>query len=520
VISRVGGRLPLFFLAALFSAIAALFVVFAYNLYPLPSGDSHLFVPPAVSLRNGHGFRDPLSGLKDLLDPSGRARYVQYPPLFPLVIAACMPTGSVRAAYLVIAGMSVLALAAAAFLLWRDLEPEKPLSFRPALEIGFAGLGMATALLGQQAGRPEALATPIALAACAVMLHWRGVPARPWFVGLLIGLMGAVHPMGAVLLWLLLCAVLAVQLATLPAVRFATLSLATALGAFAAILALSPSGLPAIIAGSWRHAHIALLRGSPASIAWYWLNSSTASFYAFPYLATLGLIVALLVSRRLAPRSWSLLALAVSGGAAIVWLTVVQVPELCYNVILFAPIVFWFNLHAARRLGSSSARAAITACSGVSALGFVRSVILLAIFLRSGVPFAAARSAYARLAEHTTGPVAITPSFWVLAEDYDRMEVILDALHAGARPGAMMVQQSYSGLLEPPQVPQFMLLEDRFAHRPYQLLGITIAHSLPGYGFAIYRRTGLEPDASAGPLGAAGTALAPAARRARGTVKQ
>ncbi|HVT18459.1 MAG TPA: hypothetical protein VHQ90_20065 [Thermoanaerobaculia bacterium] len=416
---------------------------------------------------------------------------MQYPPLFPLTVGALMGSGSPRAAFLVLAGMNVLTLGLLMLLLQRgsgEAETRRPFSL---IEMGFAGLGAATALVGHQMGRPEALATPLALVTCVAMVRLAALPAHWWIIGPLIGLTGAVHPLGAVELSLLYCAVLSFYYPMIKGLGTALRSSLAAAAVFAGILAASPFGLTASVGGTWSHAriHSAFLRGSIATAAWYWTANATASLYALPYLAALGLLAWFLLTGRLAPRSKTMFTMAAFGLGAIAWLTAIHSPELCYNVLLFAPLVFWWNVYATQRLGSIPARIAVTTCSVFASLGFLRFVVLLFFFLRSGVPLAEARSAFAGLAGHTAGPIAITTSFWVLSENYDRMEIVTDVAGYQTRSTAVMIQQNYSGLTAPPRIPGFVLLEDRFKRDSCELFRIRLAHTFPGYGFATYRRT-------------------------------
>jgi hypothetical protein len=89
----------------------------------------------------------------------------------------------------------------------------------------------------------------------------------------------------------------------------------------------------------------------------------------------------------------------------------------------------------------------------------------------------------------------VTPSLWVVTEDYDRMTVF--PLAEGPRPGAgaVVIQQSYTGLASPPEVPGYRLVEDHFLPRPGLLLGVRVANTVPGYGYAVYR-----PDIAAATL--------------------
>lgn len=108
-----------------------------------------------------------------------------------------------------------------------------------------------------------------------------------------------------------------------------------------------------------------------------------------------------------------------------------------------------------------------------------------------------ASSAYIDLAKTTAGPIALTYSLWVLSGDYDRMELVESAKGA-MRSSVMIVQQNYGGLTAPPEIPGFVLREDKFVRDRCTLFGLRLAHTWPGYGFATYRRIGRAPREARG----------------------
>jgi hypothetical protein len=171
----------------------------------------------------------------------------------------------------------------------------------------------------------------------------------------------------------------------------------------------------------------------------------------------------------------------------VVWRAGIQIPELSYNVLLFAPAVFAANLYLASRHGKEGGwlRRGTALAQGLTGLGYLRNLVLFGLFLTQGVPLAEARAAVRRLPPRA--PLAVTPSLWVVSEDYDRMTVF--PLAEGPRPGAgaVMIQQSYTGLTSPPAIPGYHLVEDRFLPRPGTLLGLRVANTTPGYGYAVYR---------------------------------
>lgn len=466
-------------------AIAGSLLVFGYHVYPVPSGDSHAFVPAALSLEAGHGLRNPVAQLSRELDPTGEARFVQYPPLFPLTVALLMPTSGPRGAFLVLAFLSVLDLVLSV-LLFRRVLPDAP---GPLLGGMAATLGLATLLVGQQTGRPEPLATLFVLLAAHAALRVR--PSALWLPGgLLLGLTGATQPTGGVILGLLLAVFLSVRLPTREALVAILELLALSLAVFFAIVAIGPLGIAETLDGIRRHADLTVVhRQSGESLRTYWITNPGGTFYALPYLLLpAGLLLGVRTWRG-AVRSPILCALCLLPLAVVLWGSTVRAPEHAYNVLLFAPLVFAANLHQAFRSGWRAPRLALPAIHGLTGLGYVRAVVLFGFFLSSGVSLDTARAQLARLAATARGPVSVTPSLWVLADDQQRLRAVPSAIAAAGLEGDLLIyQQNYSGQTTAPAIADLRLVEDHFVHRQCRLFGLPIARTVPGYAFAAYRR--------------------------------
>jgi hypothetical protein len=449
-------------------------LAFGATVFPIPSGDSQAFVPPALLLESGGGLRNPISALTRQLDPTGQARYLQYPPLFPWILSLLMARPTPQAAYLAIAGLNAVNVILCALLFARAGASSD--TQKPGWPAALALLGIATLLTGEQTGRPEVLATLWVLLAVHVHL---GLPAeRSWLpAGVILGLLGATHPVGGLLLGLLAVLAYAVRLPTVRALGAAGGTLAVSLAVFAGVLAASPFGLRETLEGLRRHGGAVATRGSQGSLLTYWIANPGGTFYAIPYLLLLALLAWRARERGIAIRSRTLFAAALLPLLAVVWRTGVQIPELSYNVLLFAPVVFAANLRLAR--GPAAALA-----HGLTGVGYLRYLVLFGLFLTQGVPLADARAAFHRLPR--AARVAVTPSLWVVAEDYDRMTIfpMADGPPPGA--GAVLVQQSYTGLASPPALPGYRLAENHFIPRPGRLLGLRVANTVPGYGYALY----------------------------------
>ncbi len=325
-------------------------LAFGASVFPIPSGDSHAFVPPALLLKAGGGLRNPISELARQLDPTGQARYLQYPPLFPWALSRLMARPTPAAAFLAIAGLNAVNVVLCALLFARAAR-SGPWAAALAL------LGTATLLAGEQTGRPEVLATLWVL--LAIHVHLALPPERSWLpAGVILGLLGATHPVGALLLGLLAVLAYAVRLPTGRALRVSCGTLAVSLAVFTGILAASPFGLRETLEGMRRHGGAVAARGSQGALVTYWISNPGGTLYALPYLLLLALLAWRIWRRDLAVRSPVLFTVALLPLLGVVWRAGIQIPELSYNVLLFAPAVFAANLHLAvppRRGGGMAA---------------------------------------------------------------------------------------------------------------------------------------------------------------------
>lgn len=195
-------------------AVAALLAVFAYHGYPAPSTDAPSFLVSAINHSLGRGLVNPFYPQIAFGDPTGLHRHVYYPPAFPLVLSALMPSPTPRGAFLAVAALRVVSVLLAALLLCRvaarampSADGDKPRSRQVTLLACFSLCGLATNWL-PTLGRPEALATLLVLLAVLAALTLDGWP-RVFAFGVLLGATAATQPMGAVELGLVMALFLA-----------------------------------------------------------------------------------------------------------------------------------------------------------------------------------------------------------------------------------------------------------------------------------------------------------------------
>jgi hypothetical protein len=187
-------------LALAVAALAGLRLAFGLASFPPPLSDAVFHIPPALSHEAGTGLANPLWDLTATFDTTGQSRFLQYPPLFALTLSALMWEATPRAAFVVIALMDAASLALCGLVFFRLLCLQEERFRWLTAAIAVAGLaGLTTRFAYHHDGRPEALGTVFVVAASAVAM--RTSTRLLWLaLGVFLGLLGATHPVGAILL--------------------------------------------------------------------------------------------------------------------------------------------------------------------------------------------------------------------------------------------------------------------------------------------------------------------------------
>jgi hypothetical protein len=133
----------------------------------------------------------------------------------------------------------------------------------------------------------------------------------------------------------------------------------------------------------------------------------------------------------------------------------------------------------------------------MTSLGFVRTLVTFPEFLRRGVSYTDARTQIEDLRRSASGSILITPAIFGLFDDYDGISVMVLPHHAVPKTHDYVVF-SQVGLARqtPPEIEGYVLIEDRFDHRPPRLFGIKVANSTHGYDYAVYQRDSLAGPAT------------------------
>jgi len=440
--------------------LAATLLLFARGAYPTPGSDAPSFLASAINHRLGRGLVNPLYPQIRWADPTGAARHVYYPPLFPLAVSALLPTPTPAAAFVAVALMQCASLALCALLGWRVIAADGDPGWAAVLLLVASLAGLCTSLLPTQ-GRPEALALPLLLLGALAAVHLRGA-ALIAALGVLLGLMAATHPIGAVEAGLAAALVFAFRRparAALPALALIAL---LAAAVCAGVLALSPHGLRESLAGMAR-AYPHTPWTAPPGRDWWrpWVVLRRATFYGPLFLLALAAGAALV--RRRAPAARALFACAAVLLAAAVYHGSLTHKSLRnYNAILLAPLAYALVLAWFRHSGGAF-RLLSAAIVAATAAGFAGHALCFPWYRAHAHTLARARAEWAALALPPEPRVLLRGNLWALAEDYGRIDLDPRVLEDPSRPRPLLVlgqRREHGG--HAPEVPGFRLVHDGF----------------------------------------------------------
>ncbi len=474
---------------------ALLLFAFAGRAYPVPAGDSVFFITPALELAT-HGtltnmlFIDKTE-MNNLIDPTGQNRFLFYPPLFPLALRALMFAPTPQAAFLAIALMNTLVVIFSALLFYKTAAENGKISWGMVCIIALALLAL-MAGLDIDNGRPELLARVWVVLAALVPFYAKRYDWL-WY-GLLLGLMGATHTIGAVALFLIIGTVYAAKHRTKEALK--RLVFVAGLGAMLAalIVTLGPFSLADTIHGIFAHA--GAVRGSVTSavgtaftvhnLVHFYLFSAMTPFYGLVILLMLGTGWFFYRTYRDRIKSRTLFIICTALLALVLAQIIYTVGHVFY-ISLFAPLIFAaFIAFFARtkRLGKWLTIAVLALVS----LGIVRTALLFP-FMFQQPTLAEARMHFAEAAKALKEgeKIGVTGGLWTLSENYEKMYMYNDWPEPPAEDTALVFfQERYSGLVMPPLIPGCRLETDKFSQDVPHLFGIKLANTMPGYGYAVY----------------------------------
>lgn len=505
--------------------ITILFLVFAYYLYPYPTGDSAYFIPTAINFASGEGLVNKMLGLFSVSDPSGMGKFLILPPLFPLALAWFMPHVSPQGALLVIVAMIFLILLMEALVLMKIVSFKiGRVRWRDTAIILLFLLAIATSNL-YYLGRPETLAmlfSVIALLLCA--RFYRRTAVMIVSLGCAGGLMMATN-IGPAVLFLALIGVFFGVIEKLPKAIFSIgAAYLVAFIAFLAVMQLSPYGTAETITGV--RDHLAFNRSGIQSVEAY-LSTAHADvspiqsifnielirqFYLpdvlFPsspreligpsdfivrVLLLLIFVAAFLLYRRHKEDINSRILVFAFAGVFLIFAFVFGNPSYTFTLspIFFALLLYYYLTTSARL---DILRGATILLTALISFGLVISVLTLFLYLRHGTTAQEARALVGEVLagshREKEGVIGIVPTMWPLFDNYEGIYAFTGKAGFGLNSPKIhtfFLKENFNGITNPPAwMGNCKLSRDLFSYQQPKVLNVRIGNAMPGYQFAAY----------------------------------
>ncbi len=442
--SRLHGTWPIgmkLVLAVTAGALITILILAGYHAFPMPTTDTSSFIVTSVRYREGHGLTNPVAPVR-LLDPTGQDRVLAWPPLFVWLLGLLMPFPSVRSAFLVIAVMRAVLILGWGYIFMALL---RAMGFRPTW--GFTAL-VCIALLGigsnnamPTEGRPEALGSVLILAGAFSFIYLCGWPRVACFA-VLLGLLGATHPVSGILGACLMSLIVATESPGWEAfLRVLVLGVGSLL-IFVLVLAASPFDLAEFLrisssagqenfANSWGPwQHYLFLSGRTPFIGMLLIATVLASLYLLSlyYQHIRSLILFTLSGVAFLVCSWYF---AIRGPARIYYLS--PFVPVCYFILLAA----WLHLRDLFPLPPKvqfAFRIGLMTAMFLPALGVLRYGTYLGVYLAEGTTWGSARAQLHQYLSQNPADKIFTNDYWVFFDNYAQV----DAFGSGPELAALL----------------------------------------------------------------------------------
>lgn len=466
-------------------ALGAYHIFASAAMYPVPGGDAVVFMPAAINLKAGHGLSNYLW--------TGRYRFVEHPPLFQMVVSACMWKSDTRTAFIVLALFNAVTLTLYAAILGTAKFAQKLIASTVGFLVLISSLFAIAFLIFTASGRPETLSTLVLILAMAAVT-WLPQKCWPVCLGIAIGVAAAIHPTHGIFIACLVVMAFLLTAPVMQAIRKMMFAAAIALPLFWILLSLGPYPVGEVLRTlSW---HASLAAGPDYRLSTLVLYYLKLAPWSGVYL--LGLFLVLVwcgihfwrgADDRMT--RWARLA-ALFLAAFVFWYFSIRRPNASYYLIMLAPAVAAGALYLLGvRHGSNGGRLAglpvliLAAFFSIFSLCLARDVALFVDYRTDGVSFAEARKDFDRLARSNDQVISVSESLWVLTDELNRISIV----ERGTASGDLMVlQQTQRGSLSPPVIPGYRLLSQNFVSHSPTWFGLPIARTTPGYSFAVFAR--------------------------------
>lgn len=477
--------------------LCCLLLLMGWFAYPLPGTDSACFIPPAINLKNGFGLTNPADIHTQLTDLAGQSRFMYYPPLFQLVLSVLMVHGNATFALFTIAVIGSVALLLNGFLLTLPLKEHSGLGMKICIALSL--LGLCTYLLGGTAGRPEVLSMVFITMNAYILLASQS-RYKSLLSGCLLGFTAATHPVAS----LFSAVMIGLYFLILePLKKFwkpLLICYGMAIPMLFSLLMLSPYPLSEHWAAMKRHAEQVVVPGfmqDCSLMVSMFIANPNATFYGLLFLVAFAILGIFIFWKPQFERVKCLLiGIGYCGLLILTWYLCIRVPFRNYNLLEFVPLAFLTVLYAYGKVdefvtgrGKIIFKAGIMILLVLTSIGFLRHMVLFGFYLHNGLILSKARLVYSQYEKTFTGKVIVSTSLWTLSEHYGDMQVWHPGEPIPNQSQILILQQNQQKSIRPPVLPYFKLIYNNFNATVPRIFGCVIGNSMPGYSFAIYRRS-------------------------------
>ena len=446
--------------------------------YPLLGDDSIAFLPASINFQEGNGLVNNVYSITRLLN-EGKAEdaFVNYPPVFPLVNGVLL--FATENVHLNAAIIHIILMLVFAFFVKRvnsqfiKLADSKVALF---LLVFFASWNTQ---LNPGEGRPEPLAQLFLMLLC-YNTFFNQHKLGPAISGLLITIIGFTHPVTGI--YSLSLSVLFL-LYNGNITRSAVIYVIGGISGLVIVWLSYPYSFQRLLEGIREHGKIVAGRSlhSIPSFFYYHLTSPNVSFYFFAFLmGVAGLVAWTKEYGRLIKLPIFFLA-AMAMLTAIVLFFTFQTMEASYNLYVLFPVFGFFILYLLKYIKQKVVYASAMLLLFTGSVGYARRTLLFPAHISSGMLYEDAREMISKI---DAKKITVTASLYSLPPDIRK---VTDNKNDTAA-NYLIYQQNFSGLLSPPEVEGYELLDNKFIRQPVKVAGIKIASSPPGYQFALYRK--------------------------------
>ena len=494
----------------LFSVIAVLFV-FAINAYPVPGGDSILYVPAAINIRLGNGFINQLSPAFLSGDPTGTGKFLSLPPLWPIFLSWFMPGNTSQDAYMVMFVIYAITILLASFIYRKIIIPDWQKASWYRIAIYVFSLFSLAAIIIFYPGRPETLSRLFIVISFFGLLF----PYKKWlwlFLGILMGLNIAVQPGPAILFAPLIGIFFAFHYDTKKALRLTFLAYITSIITFVGVIEIFSYGIASVLHGLYRHFFVVnsgnlgdhlqpikimfpsfLSKKFFVGLITILTTSGSAAFAGSVF--TSSLICAIDFYRRfkskiVAHGPFYLFSFMMAGA---LFLFFFLRPVSYYMLALVPLYLLIVSYYSTNIITSKILKSATLTIIALSSIVFFHRIALFPFFLKSGTSLEEARANFLSLSLKSDERIGVDGTIWPISENYDQMYLWGDAEDVEYPTGTIIMREGLNGWTELPEKWGYCRKTKDFStHKKPVVFGFALTNAMPGYAFNVY-------DCSSGP---------------------